>query len=409
VILWSVISAAFIGPGTVTTAVLAGSQFKLALLWTITFSTLACIVLQEVSARITLVSGMTLGESLTKRYGVHRGKKLQWLVGWSVVLGCAAYEAGNILGAVAGLSLLVKVPAPFLTIVLTVLAGIVLWNGNRNWLANLMMFLVVLMGVAFAALAFSQPVSAPQLLKEAIVPSIPMGAELLVLGLVGTTIVPYNVFMGAGITRGQTIPLMRVGLTISVLIGGLITAAILIAGNAINTFTSFEDLGSKMSALAGYWSTVALALGLFAAGFSSAITSPYAASVVANTVFGMHQKWKLRAVWGAVLLTGFVIGMSGIKPIPAILAVQAINGFILPLITAYLVIIVNDKHIVTNYRPSVLYNVVLLTILGVVLVLGLTNVLKVFNLLGEIWAFWTIGCLALLVVAATGTKVFKRQ
>jgi len=110
-----------------------------------------------------------------------------------------------------------------------------------------------------------------------------------------------------------------------------------------------------------------------------------------------------------VLLTGFVIGMSGIKPIPAIMAVQAINGFILPLITAYLVIIVNDKHIVTNYRPSVLYNVVLLTILGVVLVLGLTNVLKVFNLLGEIWAFWTIGCLALLVVAATGTKVFKRQ
>ena len=106
VILWSVISAAFIGPGTVTTAVTAGSQFKLNLLWAVTFSTIGCILLQEVSARITIASGLTFGESLIKKFGPSTGKMLQWLVGGSVIFGCAAYEAGNILGAVAGLHLL---------------------------------------------------------------------------------------------------------------------------------------------------------------------------------------------------------------------------------------------------------------------------------------------------------------
>ena len=61
VILWSVISAAFIGPGTVTTAVTAGSVYQLDLMWAVVFATIACILLQEVSARITIASGLSLG------------------------------------------------------------------------------------------------------------------------------------------------------------------------------------------------------------------------------------------------------------------------------------------------------------------------------------------------------------
>ena len=60
ILLWSVIAAAFIGPGTVTTAASSGARFGFALLWALLFSTVACLVLQEASARVAVVSGRTL-------------------------------------------------------------------------------------------------------------------------------------------------------------------------------------------------------------------------------------------------------------------------------------------------------------------------------------------------------------
>lgn len=377
VILWSVISAAFIGPGTVTTAVSAGSSYGLQLLWAVTFATFGCIVLQELSARITIASGITFGETLKKKFGPTRGTALQWLVGGSVILGCAAYEAGNILGAVSGLSLVTGWPSSMLTMLVTAVSAAILWLGGRDIISNLMMVLVVMMGVAFATLAFSQPLSIQELAVSSIKPVIPPGSELIVLGLIGTTIVPYNIFIGAGISKGQTIRLMRIGLAISICIGGTITAAILIAGKSVPSFNSFETLAASMSNLVGPWGAYALAFGLFAAGFSSAITSPFASSVIATTVFGFHQPWKVRLVWVLVLLTGFAFGISGIRPIPVILTVQALNGLVLPLVTLYLIIIVNDESIVPKaLAHGIRYNIVLLIILFVATVLGASNIDK---------------------------------
>jgi manganese transport protein len=355
--------------------VAAGSQFQLDLLWAITFATVGCVVLQEVSARITIASGRTLGQALLLTYGESKGAAAQWILGISVILGCAAYEAGNILGAVSGLNLITGWQNTWLTILVTLSAGAVLWVGGKSWISNLMTLLVVVMGIAFAALAMSASYEPSVLMKSIIVPSVPPGAELLVLGLVGTTIVPYNIFIGAGISKGQTIPLMRVGLTVSVLIGGSITAFILLAGNSIESFTSFSELARGMSDKVGSWGAAAMAVGLFAAGFSSAITAPYAASIISTTVFGATSTWKVRLVWGSVLLTGFAFGISGVRPIPVILAVQAINGLILPLLTVYLIFVVNDARIVTRqYVPGAVYNLVLLSILFIVLLISLNNV-----------------------------------
>lgn len=377
VILWSVISAAFIGPGTVTTAVSAGANYGFTLLWAVTFATFGCIALQEISARITIASGLTFGESLLKKFGPRNGRALQWIVGSSVVFGCAAYEAGNILGAVAGLNLITGASNTLLTILVTLVSGIVLWYGGKDWISNLMMLLVVIMGVAFAALAFSQEFSFFDLAVSTITPVIPAGSELIVLGLIGTTIVPYNIFIGAGISKGQTISLMRVGLGISVAIGGAITAAILIAGISISSFNSFHEIANAMNAQVGAWGAYALALGLFAAGFSSAITSPFASSLIATTVFGFTDQWKVRIVWGLVLLTGFIFGISGVKPIPVILAVQALNGLILPLVTMYLIIIVNDNNVIPReHQHDSRYNIVLMVILLAVSLIGLSNIDK---------------------------------
>ncbi|HLM67497.1 MAG TPA: divalent metal cation transporter, partial [Longimicrobium sp.] len=106
VLFWSLIPAAFIGPGTVTTAASAGAGHGYALLWALTFSTIATLVLQEASARITVVSGRNLAEAIRDRFrGGAAGVLVVMLVLGAIVLGNAAYEAGNVLGASAGAAL----------------------------------------------------------------------------------------------------------------------------------------------------------------------------------------------------------------------------------------------------------------------------------------------------------------
>lgn len=376
VVLWSVISAAFIGPGTVTTAVSAGSQFQLQLLWAVVFSTLACLALQEIAARLTISSNLTLGEAIRKKFGILSGTRLNYLVGGSVILGCAAYEAGNILGAVAGLRLVWPVHAGFLSLLLGLLVAVILWGGKRQAISAVLTLLVGLMGIAFFMLASHGRFSGTSLLTNSIVPQFPAGAGLLTLGLVGTTIVPYNIFLGNGVSRGQTVPLMRIGLTISVLAGGAITAFILLAGTRVPSFSSFEELALVFQQEMGEVGRYALAIGLFAAGFSSAITSPFAAALIAKTVFG----WKdaaARWVWIGVLAVGLFFGVTQVKPIPVILLVQTLNGFILPLLGGYLILVINDRQLVQpTHRPTMWYNVVLLVIFATLLLLGLHSIDK---------------------------------
>jgi manganese transport protein len=404
VILWSVISAAFVGPGTVTTAVSAGSLFKLDLLWAVVFATVACILLQEISARIVIGSGLNLGQTFIKKFGTSHGRWLQLIIGGSVVLGCAAYEAGNILGAVAGLNLITGISPTLLTIFISIVVFLVLWNGQLKWISSMTMVLVAIMGITFFVLALSADFSMTDILHSSITPAIPVNAGLLALGLVGTTIVPYNLFIGSGISKGQTIPLMRIGLTISVLVGGFITASILIAGTTIHDFSSFPALATAFESKLGRPGFYALAVGLFAAGFSSALTSPYASSVIARTVFQVEQEKKVKWVWGAILLTGFFFGVSGIKPIPVILTVQALNGLILPLLVVFLVIMINDRTIIpAEYRHRPWYNIVLLSILFVVLVIGLNQIDKtvdtVFNTGSHLRISFAITSVVVLYVA----------
>ncbi|HKJ47462.1 MAG TPA: Nramp family divalent metal transporter, partial [Christiangramia sp.] len=97
------VSAAFIGPGTVTICSIAGVNFGYSLLWALLISVFACIVLQEMSARLGLISGKGLSDCIRDemKNPVIRIFTLI-LIFSAIVIGNAAYEAGNITGAVLG-------------------------------------------------------------------------------------------------------------------------------------------------------------------------------------------------------------------------------------------------------------------------------------------------------------------
>jgi Mn2+/Fe2+ NRAMP family transporter len=124
----------------------------------------------------------------------------------------------------------------------------------------------------------------------------PAGSGLLVLALIGTTVVPYNLFLGSGLPHTQTLSEMRFGLSVAVLLGGVISMGILVVGSAtVGTF-SYPALADALSIRLGAGAPWLLGIGLFAAGLSSAITAPLASAITARSVLGAgrDRDWERR-------------------------------------------------------------------------------------------------------------------
>jgi len=147
VLFWAVIPAAFVGPGTVTTAASSGARFEYALLWALVFSTLATFVLQEASARIAIVSGQPLAAAIHRQFRGSRGWiGIAALVVGAIILGCAAFQVGNVLGAVAGAQLALPWSPRLVTVALGLAAGFLLYRGSQQTVARVLGVVVAVRG-----------------------------------------------------------------------------------------------------------------------------------------------------------------------------------------------------------------------------------------------------------------------
>ena len=390
ILFWSVISAAFIGPGTVTTAASAGAGFGYALIWALIFSTAACYVLQEASARITAISGKNLGQAMRSEYGSSQWGK--WTIGLTliaIVSGCAAFEAGNILGAVAGITLLnSSLSVPLIVLAIGVLASVLLWRGTVQQIAKLLGVIVAIMGICFLITALLIPHNYSSLFSDGFTPTIPPGAEMLVLGLIGTTVVPYNIFLGSGLKHAQSPTEMKLSLGIAIGLGGIISVAILLTGTAITGSFSFEELASTLSNQLGGFGIWLLGIGLFGAGISSTLTAALAASITAKSLLSSEtnrEKWlengfRFRSVWIGVVSIGMLFGVMELQPVPVIILAQALNGIILPVIAVILFLLMNNSRVLPRHHQNGAWmNLVTGIVVWLTILIGLTNLLRAIS------------------------------
>ncbi|HEX9727192.1 MAG TPA: Nramp family divalent metal transporter [Gemmatimonadales bacterium] len=350
-----IVAAAFIGPGTVTTATLAGARHGSTLLWALAFATIATMVLQEMSARLGLVTRAGLGSALRETGGPPWiGLTLAGLAVAAVVVGAAAYEAGNLTGAGLGLEGITGVPAKTWALLGAAIAAAILWTGRYKLLERVLMGCVAVMGLVFLATALLVVPRVPGLIQGTFIPRLPDGATFTALGLVGTTIVPYNLFLHAAAVSErwsgrEALISARIDLVIAIGLGGIVSAAIVVTAAAAldgRQITSAADMASQLEPLLGPWAGKAFTLGLAAAGISSAITAPLAAAYATLDVMGRGRHIASpigRSVLGFTLATGAIIALLGTRPVPLILLAQVLNGLVLPIIAFALLIAMNDR------------------------------------------------------------------
>ncbi len=349
-----IVAAAFIGPGTVTTATLAGAMSGVSLLWALLFATVATIVLQEMAARLGLATGAGLGQALRAVRGPRGlGTGLAVLAALAVVSGAAAYEAGNLTGAALGLESVTGLPLRGWIGIGVALAGVLLWVGRYRLLERVLASCVAVMGLVFLATAVMVAPKLSTVLVGTILPRIPEGADLTALALVGTTIVPYNLFLHAATVRerwtGATdLRAARLDLVVAIALGGLVSGAVVVTASAAldgGDVRSASDMAQQLTPLLGRWTSHAFALGYSAAGISSAITAPLAAAYTVLDVTGRSDVSSptARVVWAACVTVGGAAALASVQPVPLIFFAQVINGLILPIVAVVLLIAMNDR------------------------------------------------------------------
>jgi NRAMP (natural resistance-associated macrophage protein)-like metal ion transporter len=389
----AMVAAAFIGPGTVTTASVTGARFGYALLWTIAFSVVATIVLQEMSARLGLVTHEGLGEALRERFDSTGAQYVAVaLVVSAIGIGTAAYETGNIIGGASGLAVITGVSENVWGPLMGICAGALLWTGRYKLIEKALVSLIGIMALSFVldAILIGPDVGA---LAAGFVPSVPDGSAFLITGLVGTTVVGYNLFLHASSVQErwsgpEDLAESRTDTILSIIVGGAITCAVLVtAAAAFPVGTEIENVGTmaeQIEPLVGTHAKVLFSIGLFAAGFTSATTAPLAGAYATAGALGWDTDLKstrFRAVWGSILLVGVVFSAMGYSPVQAIVFAQVANGVLLPIVAIFLIYVMNDGDILGKYTNSTVQNALGAVVTLVATWLGIRTLLSIAGVL----------------------------
>lgn len=393
------VTAAFIGPGTVITTTMAGANYGFSLLWALVFSVIATIILQEMAARLGVVTQQGLGENI--RQACHRPITKVFaifLVVSAIVIGNAAYQGGNISGASIGLNYLLGAGnwlfgLSIWPLVIGLIAFLVLASGRYYIIEKALIFLVAVMSIAFLTSFFMIPLDVTRFLSGLLIPSLPTGATLTVIALIGTTVVPYNLFLHSASAskkwqHPEQLGEARKDLYFSIPLGGLISIAIV--STAASAFfgqqvqlNNAADIAPALQPIFGDYAGIFISIGLFSSGISSAVTAPLAAAFALSGLLNLNKELNslsFKAIWFCILFVGVMIASLGYKPISVIWFAQVANGILLPLIALFLLVMMNNK-ILGQYKNTRKQNVLGGGVVLVALCLSGRSLLSAFGLL----------------------------
>jgi len=385
------VTAAFIGPGTVTTCSLAGARFGYSLLYAVVLAVITTFILQEMTGRLALASGYDLGEAL-RDFPSKNITRLLFIILTlsSITFGCAAYEAGNIIGGSLGLEMISSLPQKYWVVFISLTAILILSRRKYYLVEKFLIFLVFLMSASFLAAFIIVKPNLSQVVKG-IVPSLPQNSVYFILALIGTTVVPYNLFLHSSAVKAKWtskshLKDVKMDLALSIGLGGIISASIIVTSAVTFYQTGIPlekgaQMAHQLKPLFGPLATLFFGLGFFAAGLSSALTAPYAAAFASSGVLGWQGEQNskgFRSVWLGVILVGFIISLFNFSPLAVIVLAQVANGLILPVASIFLLIILNNRQKMGNLVNSLKRNIIGSIIIILVSFLGIWNVVKLF-------------------------------
>lgn len=392
------VAGAFIGTGTITTSIVSGTQYGYTLLWaSVTVAVILVMVLQEMSARLALSSGMPLAAMIRDRLGLWASL----IAVGAIALGNAIYSVGNLNGVVLALGGLFsgRMPGWVWMFMVTLIYWTLLMIGRYRVLELSVTVLVSVMGLVFITDMFIAQPDYGAVIGGLAIPSFEFSQILLITGLIGTTVVPYNLYLhsSAVLQRGWHrnpigyLPMVRLDTFIPVFIGGLVTMAIgVVAATVLHpqflagtlTIEGAADMSQTLEPILGSVAYVFFSIGLFAAAISSMPMAALSAAYVTTESFGWSTDLRsapFRIVFSLVAWVPFLIVIVlNTQPIATIIFAQALNGILLPITAIFILVFINRREVAGRLRNKPMVNVIGVLAVAFVVYLGVVNVMQAF-------------------------------
>lgn len=361
-----------IGTGSVTSMSQAGATYGMTLVWTLILASLFNHIMVVALSRLTILSGETTLRSFRKGFGAP--------ITLFLIVGMAGTQLTSIIGVMAIVADVVRqwslqvlgTPIPTLATAITI-TGILLglfWVGRHQFFLRVLAAMVTVMGVAFVFTAIKVAPDAGTMLAG-VIPSIPVGdnPELLLAGMIGTTMASVVLFTRAILVqeKGWTIAdyheVVRDSAIANTLLFFLNAAIMACAAGTLylagTPVAHAIDMVRSLEPLAGSVAVAGFSLGIVAAGMSSLFPNYLLGAWMAADFGGGERdmtkpSYRLMVV-GAALL-GLVVPIFGGRPVPLMIASQAVSPLVMPLMAVFVWVLVNKPSFVGDRKPSVLLN-----------------------------------------------------
>lgn len=337
-------SVAYVDPGNIATNIQGGAEFGYMLLWVIMASNMMAMLIQTLSAKLGLATGMNLAEHCRNNFP----KRIvigMWLVMEVVAM---ATDLAEFLGASLGFNLLLGVPL-IAGAVLTALATLVILGLERYGFRTLEAVISSMVGIIAACYLVETAIDRPawgKILYHAVIPQL-TGSEsvLLASGILGATVMPHAIFLHSALTQGRIvvrdkIQMLRLyhfeitDVVIAMGIASFVNAAMLIMAAAtfhekgLFNIGSIEEAHRTLEPLLGAAAKWFFAISLLVSGLSSATVGTSAGQVIMQGFLKRRiPVWLRRLVTMTPAL--LVIG-AGLDPTRTLVISQVVLSFGLP-------------------------------------------------------------------------------
>ena len=382
--------------GGITTYSFLGARTGLTLLWLFPVTIVILAVVQEMAARLGVVTGQGLSDLIRDRFGV------RWTAFAMVVLLVAnvANTVAEFSGAAAALEIFGVPRWLTVPVVGAAIWALVIYASYRT--IERVFLSVTLVFLAYIVTAFLAHPDWGLVAHSLVTPNLPLDATtlLLVVALVGTTITPYMQFYLQSAVAEKGIGEEELGLERVDAVGGAVWTNVIAVFIVVATAATIHVASGNFSAtdaarafgpVAGDLAEALFAVGLFGASVLAATILPISTAYVICEAFGWESGVDKRLrdapsfffIYTFVLVAGAVIVLlPGLDLFAVILASQNLQGLLLPIVLIFMVVLVNDERLMGRHRNGPRLNVLAWVSVGLVVLLDL--VLLGVTLLGAL-------------------------
>ncbi len=374
--------------GGITTYSLAGSEFGLRLLWSMVPITGALILIQEMSARMGVVSGKGLAALIREQFGA----AVTFYLMICIVLTNLANTVAEFAGVVASLELF-SVPRYYSAPLAAFLVWFLVLKGSYKTVEKVFLGACVFY-VAYIVSGFLAKPDWGAVSREILTPrpDFSTAALTMVIGLVGTTIAPWMQFylQAAVVDKGLTAQDYRI-IRWDVIVGSvsvsliaffiILVCAVTIHAHGIH-IESAKEAALALVPLAGKYAADLFALGLLNASLFAASILPLSTAYTVCEAFGWESSVDCKfeeapqfyILYSLMIVLGAGLVMIPNAPlIPIMYFSQVLNGVVLPIILFFMIRLINDPSVMGEHVNSRFSNILTWVTAGVFSLLSITT------------------------------------